>query len=74
MYNAFISYKFFFQSMFWQSFPPNLLRMTQYDQFHLIWNFSNLFSPSGSESLWMANLPNSQLFQSFPTETAQNCS
>ena len=53
MYKAFISYKFFFQSnCFDNLFPPNLLRMTQYNQFCLICNFSNLFPPKWLRINW----------------------
>ena len=53
MYKAFISYKFIFQSICFDNlFPPNLLRMTQYDQFCLICNFSNLFPPKLLRIIW----------------------
>ena len=53
MYKAFISYKFFFQSICFDNlFPPNLLRMTQYNQFCSICNFSNLFPPKWLRITW----------------------
>ena len=73
MYKAFISYKFFFQSICFDNlFPPNLLRMTQYDQFCL--TFQSFPIKVAQNHLEWPILLNSQIFQSFPTETAQNYS